>query len=96
MNIHDGAFFFAKTVFSNFKTFKVEKNSSTHEPDMNWLKIGEKDALCGFILFSVAVAAIYFISPSHVEFFVHTWFHRVSKFRSCSPDKRASTLIRGS
>ena len=36
LNIHDGAFF-AKTVYSNFETFMVEKNLSTHESDMYWL-----------------------------------------------------------
>ena len=34
LNIHDGAFL-AKTVFSNFETVKVQKNSSTSESDMN-------------------------------------------------------------
>ena len=37
---------------------------------------GDKDALCGFILFLVAVTAIYFIKPLNAEFFIHTWFHR--------------------
>ena len=60
--------------FSNFETFKVEKNSSTRESDMNWQtnEKFDKDAFCGFILFLVAVAAIYCIDPSNVELFVHT------------------------
>ena len=39
-------------------------------------QIDDRDALCGFILFLVAVAAIYCINPSNIEFFVHAWFYR--------------------
>ena len=44
---------------------------------MNWLT-NKKVAkiLCGFVLFLVAVTAIYCINPSNVELFLRTWFHR--------------------
>ena len=77
LNIHDGAFF-AKTVFPNFETFKVEKKKDLPVSRIwtDW-QIGDWDALCGFILFLVAVAAFYCINPSNVAFelFVDTWFY---------------------
>ena len=45
----------------------------------------------------MAVTAIFCINLSNVLlFFVHTWFQRVNKFRSCLPEKWASFLIRES
>ena len=43
---------------------------------MNWLKnkMGDTDAFRGFILFLVAVTAIYCFNPSNVELFVHNGF----------------------
>ena len=44
---------------------------------MNWLTNKKvTKILCGYILFLVAVIAIYCIKPSNVELFLHTWFHR--------------------
>ena len=45
---------------------------------MNWLTNEKVTKMLSWILFLVAVTAIYCIKPSNVELFVHTWFHRES------------------
>ena len=43
---------------------------------MNWLTKRWRRCFWRFVLFLVAVTAVYCINPSNVELFLRTWFHR--------------------
>ena len=98
LNIHDG-FFWRKQFSLILKLLRQKKNCLPASRIWTGWQMDEKDLLCVFFLFLISVATIYCINPSHVILRVLCTYmvsQRVSKSRSCLPEKWPSTLIMGS